>query len=100
MTLKKGQVPQCRSCGKDHWPFVRCENLSDWKANADKLKERNAVYWVQQPREGFSAWGDRMGQYLNLGGNLVLDRPIKQGGNVRVPEEWGWETDPGKREIE
>lgn len=93
MALKKGPPPQCRKCGRDHWPFVVCEKVESWKARAERLREQRAPYWVQQPREGFTNWGDRMGAYLNLGGNLVLDRPIKQGGNVRVPDEWGFSNE-------
>lgn len=90
MPLKKGQPPQCKRCGRDHWPFVACEKLDGWRENSEKLREGRQPYWVQQPREGFTDWGDRMGNYVNLGGNLVLDRPIKQGGNVRVPDDWGF----------
>ncbi len=93
MAAKAGQVPQCRKCGRDHWTFIRCDTVDEWQAKTKKAQERRKVYWVQQPQEGVSTWGDRMGQYVNLGGNLVLDKPIKQGGNVRVPDDWGWEKE-------
>lgn len=91
MPSKKGHIPQCRNCHRDHWPFIKCDGVDAWRAKTDKKKREKAPYWVQQPQEGFSTWGDRTDQYVNMGGNLVLDRPIKQGGNVRVPDDWGWE---------
>jgi hypothetical protein len=40
---------------------------------------------------GVRRFGDRLSTVENMGGNLVQIRPARTGGNVIVPEEWGWD---------
>lgn len=87
--LKKGQPPQCSKCSVDHWPFVKCADVPQWAKDHAERKARAKPEFIEQPREGFRPWGDRLNGYQNLGGNLVLDRPIVHGRNVREPDDWG-----------
>lgn len=83
------QPTACKKCGVAHWRFIRCDAAEDWHAQ-HKTVSKQAPHFIQQPREGMRPWGDRLNDYQNLGGNLVLDRPIKHGRNTIVPDEWGW----------
>jgi len=74
-------APICKRCGQQHWRFVRCSNVDGFEGRQPVLEDL----------PGTTRFGDRMGQYVNMGGNLVLNRPISTGGNVVVPDEWGWD---------
>jgi len=74
--------PNCVKCGKDHWRFTRCEDVTN-------PKQQRSPHRVVLDREGERPWGDRLYSLDRRAGSTTFDqrsKPAAHGGRVTYPE--------------